>query len=267
MKTPTKSISFLLVSLAATAVAQEVRPVPGAAEVQVGTQPQVIPAPTRTVFPEKNSSLILKIDTARLVDTSGQLVGKVEYIVLNPTGCAEAAIVAGERGKLIPVPWEVVRFGGETRAEGTPPGETLTFVANTDRTGILAAPGFLRTEWPVLTKEDWLQKSYVHFQVQPGVPVGAAAPASTVITGSAASTNRTLQATNRIYPPLNPGPTLPPSGTPPGVVPPPTIPPTTTPPTVLPPPAVPPNPPAVAPPSRLPPPGAVPPPSVPPPNP
>jgi hypothetical protein len=250
------SFSFSYLLLAVSTSGQETRPVPA---TPPATQVEVVQV--RPTVPDRNS-IILKIDSARLVDNSGQLVGKMENIVLNPLGCAEAAIVAGERGKLIPVPWELVRFGGETRAEGTPPGETLTFISGADRPAVLQAPGFVRTDWPVVTKEGWLQDSYTHFQVQPGVSIGAAAPPTAVISGSVSSTNTlnvpgtNVQVTNRItpFPPLRtnvfrPNLALPPPGTPPGVSPPifqpgtPTPPGNPTPPPPLPPSTVPPSPP------------------------
>lgn len=240
MKTRQISIPLLLgsVFLSVSASSQEVRPVPA-------TPPgiQVDAVQVRPTVPDKNISVILKIDSARLVDSSGQLVGKMENIVINPLGCTEAAIVAGERGKLIPVPWELVRFGGETRGEGTVPGETLTFIAGTDRTAVLQAPGFVRTEWPVVTKEGWMKDSYTHFQVQPGVAVGAAAPPSTVISGSVSSTNRVIPpptGRTNVLPPLRTNLIVPPPGTPPGVSPPIFQPGTPTPPPTAPPSAVPP---------------------------
>src|SRR5688572_23692614 len=43
-------------------------------------------------------------ESARVVDVTGQSVGRVENLVLSPVGCTEAAIVATPNGRLMPVP-------------------------------------------------------------------------------------------------------------------------------------------------------------------
>src|SRR5438045_8019163 len=61
---------------------------------------------------DSKNPLVVRIDPARVLDSSGQSVGKIENIVLSQSGCADAVIITGDRGRLIPVPWQIVKVGG-----------------------------------------------------------------------------------------------------------------------------------------------------------
>ncbi|MCI0748120.1 MAG: hypothetical protein L0Y58_22165 [Verrucomicrobia subdivision 3 bacterium] len=55
------------------------------------------------------------------MDIAGQPVGRVENIVLSPVGCAEAAILTSTSGRLVPIPWSLMRVSGDTREPGRLP--------------------------------------------------------------------------------------------------------------------------------------------------
>ena len=129
------------IGLAGSIAAQtsQIPPVPATR----GTQTQ-----STQVSTEAKNPLVVRIDPARVLDASGQSVGKVENLVLSPSGCADAVIITGERGRLIPVPWQVVKVGGETRGVGEAPGSGLTFTVNANNDRIIQAPSFARDQWP-----------------------------------------------------------------------------------------------------------------------
>jgi hypothetical protein len=216
------------------------------------------PTPSPQVSTESKNALVVRIDPAKVLDSSGQSVGKVENIVLSPSGCADAVVITGERGKLIPVPWQVVKVGGETRGVGQAPGSGLTFTVNANSEQIIQAPSFARDQWPNVTSVSWLEPSVSYFKGS--VAAGGTSSSSSSATGAAVSpsvnyipvppvavtNNANLgPQTSPIPPstraPVNPGPpiSVPPTQ-PPGTLPPPVTPPPST--------SVPPNtPPAPAP--------------------
>jgi hypothetical protein len=63
----------------------------------------------------------LSSEGARVVDITGQSVGRVENLVLSPVGCTEAAIVSTPNGRLMPVPWNAVRVDTIGVGTGAPP--------------------------------------------------------------------------------------------------------------------------------------------------
>jgi hypothetical protein len=218
-------------------------------------------APDRVqVSTESKNPLVVRIDPARVLDSSGQPIGKVENIVLNPSGCAEAAVITGERGRMIPVPWQVVKLSGETRGQGEAPGSGLVFTVNANNERILAALSFARDEWPNVASVSWLQPSVQFFRSD--TAAGGTSDASSTAIGSAVSTTTTftnaagvvITNTETALPPTGrPGlPNVPPSVPVPNTPPPPAaVPPASVPQGSLPPPVTP-QPPSSVPPQTFP---------------
>src|SRR4051812_20123793 len=143
---------------------------------------------------EAKNPLVVRIDPARVLDSSGQPVGKVENLVLNPSGCAEAAIITGERGRMIPVPWQAVKVSGGTRGQGEAPGSGLTFTVNANNERISAAPSFARDEWPNVSTVSWLQPSVQYFRSD--TALGGTTESSGTATGSGTSSSTSTSVTS-----------------------------------------------------------------------
>lgn len=191
------------------------------------SQPSVVDntgrAPNRIqVSTETKNPLVVRIDPARVLDSSGLPVGKVENIVLNSSGCADAAIITGDRGRMIPIPWQAVKLSGETRGEGEAPGSGLVFTVNANNDRILAAPSFARNEWPNVGSVSWLQPSVQFFRSD--TAVGATGESSGTAVGTSVSTITTFTNAAGVVITNTADSSLPPTGSP-GVPAIPTVPP------------------------------------------
>jgi PRC-barrel domain len=155
-------------------------------------QPQftpAAPAATGRLTADASSSTLLKVDGSRVIDITGQPLGRIDNVVLSPVGCVEAAILTAANGRLVPIPWTMVRVSGDTRAAGAVPGGNLVFTVTADQARLAQAPSFVRTQWPDMSSQAWLQPSIAFF----GSPtaVGATGGATNVITGADSRTGTT----------------------------------------------------------------------------
>lgn len=173
---------------------------------------------TARLTSDASSSVMVKVDGSRVIDIAGQPLGRIENIVLSPVGCAEAAILAAANGRLVPIPWTLVRVSGDTRVAGAMPGANLVFTVNTDQTRLAQAPSFTRSRWPDMSNNAWLQGSIAFFGT--GNAVGATGGSTNAVTGAGGGTTITGN-TNQIRVPLpsnttgaDGGATLPPTGRP-----------------------------------------------------
>src|SRR5687768_7424645 len=149
-------------------------------------QPQFTPAVTGRLTADATSATIIKVDGARVVDVAGQPIGRIDNIVLSPVGCAEAAILTAANGRLVPIPWTLVRVSGDTRAAGSMPGANLVFTVSADQATLAQAPSFVRTQWPDMSSQAWLQPSVAFFGGVTGV--GATGGSTNIVTGAGSAT-------------------------------------------------------------------------------
>jgi hypothetical protein len=179
----------------------------GIAQDQV--QPQFTPAVTGRLTTDASSSTLIRVDGARVIDVAGQPVGRIENIVLSPVGCAEAAILTASNGRLVPIPWTLVRVSGDTRAAGAMPGANLVFTVSADQATLAQAPSFVRTQFPDMSSQAWLQPSVAFFGGVTGV--GATGGSTNVISGT--STQSAIGTTGTTAAPNSTATTLPRSST------------------------------------------------------
>src|SRR5215207_4773736 len=137
---------------------------------------------------DASSSVMVKVDGSRVIDAAGQPLGRIENIVLSPVGCAEAAILTAANGRLVPIPWPLVRVSGDTRVAGAMPGANLVFTVNTDQARLATAPSFTRSQWPDMSNNTWLQASTSFFNSGSTNAVGATGGSTNVITGAGGTT-------------------------------------------------------------------------------
>src|SRR5688572_12487922 len=179
---------------------------------------QFTPAVGATLTSDATSSIMVKVDGSRVIDVAGQPLGRIENIVLSPVGCAEAAILTATSGRLIPIPWTLVRVSGDTRVAGAMPGANLVFSINVDQARLAQAPSFTRSQWPNMSNQNWLQGSINFFGSANASAVGATGGGTNTVTGGAtnnttgriSTTTGTPQATTgtntgTILPPTGPG--------------------------------------------------------------
>src|SRR3954453_18404601 len=186
-------ISASMGLVASLAIAQ---PTPGQPQAPAPPQAPVPPqpaavAPQAASAPEQPSNdtkhpIVVRIDPARVLDSAGQPAGKIENLVLNPAGCTDAAIVTSDRGRLIPVPWQMVRPAGITRGAGQAPGTGLTFAIDASNEQIAKAPSFTRDQWPNVGGVSWLEPSVSFFKSS--TAAGGTSSSSTSASGVGTST-------------------------------------------------------------------------------
>jgi sporulation protein YlmC with PRC-barrel domain len=140
-------------------------------------------SPTGRMGEQVRASQILRADVK---DQSGQSIGKIEDIILNPSnGRAEFAIVSasgisssasttdtstattsvttatststGE--KLYPVPFRLLKTSGSATS-----GQIASFTLNIEKSKLAQAPSFDRNSWPS-EMSSWNQRIYSHFGV------------------------------------------------------------------------------------------------------
>ncbi|MCI0746060.1 MAG: PRC-barrel domain-containing protein [Verrucomicrobia subdivision 3 bacterium] len=155
-----------------------------------------------------------KILGAQVKTSTGEDVGRIEDVVLNPSsGKIDFAVISMEN-KLYPVPWQLLSLSSQSSAQGgtssststttgtspqttpstpssTTPGASPsiyasasmgqpTFTLNVDKSKLQQTPSFDRSRWPEMTAT-WSQQIYAHFGVRPDTGVGGTGTGSTTL--------------------------------------------------------------------------------------
>ena len=88
------------------------------------------------------------------------------------TSTTPGSTTTASAGKLIPVPWMLLRpaaQGATTTAESQ---QTFTFSGDSSK--LQSAPSFDQSNWPDITQFSWRQSIYSHFGMTPGSATGGA---------------------------------------------------------------------------------------------
>src|SRR5262245_56646768 len=91
-----------------------------------------------------SNTFVLNLSGFDARDTAGVPPGRLEAIVVGPTGLIEMGIL-GVGNRLVPVPWPLVTMTTDPRA--TRPGQNTLLTVNADHARLLQAPGFDRNRW------------------------------------------------------------------------------------------------------------------------
>jgi sporulation protein YlmC with PRC-barrel domain len=143
-----------------------------------------------------------KLNGSQVNDSSGQNVGQIQDIILNPvSGRIDFALLAlksenGNGGKLIPVPWALLRTSASAQYGGS--SEQPNFTLNADRNKLVGAPS---VDWSDLSQSQWRQRIYSYYGVTPQSSVGGAESPSGEIKGEGA---RQMQNPTPPQPPSQP---------------------------------------------------------------
>ena len=141
-----------------------------------------------------------KLTGARVVDSSGQRAGTIQDVIVNPnSGRIEFALLSldssvsqagsasenSSSGKMIPVPWSLLRTSASSQySAGT---DQPAFTLNTDRNKLSSAP---TVDLSDLSQSEWQQRIYSYYGVTPHSSMGGAESPKGEIKGEGA---RSLQ--------------------------------------------------------------------------
>ena len=133
--------------------------------------------------------LLLNLSGTAVRDDSGQQLGQIQHLIVNPQGCVDMAILSLGGAKLVPIPWQLVSVSG-AGATGTTPGRT-TLTLNVDRQKLQQAPSFSMNQINQITQQQTMQQVFNFYGVrqQSQSSVGSSASQGSSITGGGASTN------------------------------------------------------------------------------
>jgi sporulation protein YlmC with PRC-barrel domain len=126
---------------------------------------------------------VSKLVGAPVKDSSGHNAGQIQDIIVNPnsgridfallsvgsggTSSTSPAIHENDNGKLVPVPWALLRASASSQYSGG--GEQLTFTLNADQSKLSGAP---TVDWSDLSQSQWRQRIYAYYGVTPEPPDG-----------------------------------------------------------------------------------------------
>jgi sporulation protein YlmC with PRC-barrel domain len=129
-----------------------------------------------------------KLTGAQVNDSSGNRIGQIQDVLVNPSsGRIGFAIIsltsasgstssssagnssemtagssASASGKLIPVPWSLLKTSGSSSSQYTSSSEQPSFTLNVDQSKLNSAPTI---NWSDLNQANWQQRSYSYFGV------------------------------------------------------------------------------------------------------
>jgi sporulation protein YlmC with PRC-barrel domain len=119
-----------------------------------------------------------KLTGAQVSDSAGHRVGQIQDIILNPaSGRIDFALLSlgtispspNSSGKLVPVPWALLRASASSQyAAGS---EQPTFTLNADQNKLSTAP---TVDWSDLSQSEWRQRIYSYYGATPQPSTGAA---------------------------------------------------------------------------------------------
>ena len=162
-----------------------------------------------------------KIIGAPVKSSTGEEVGRIEDVTLNPTtGRIEFAVISAE-SKLVPVPWQLLSLSPSgasaqgstsssssttsgtstspdatsstspsssgTYASASAGGQQPSLILNVEKSKLQGAPSFERSRWPEMSAS-WSQGIYSHFGVSPSAVGGTGAGSFRTPSSSGSST-------------------------------------------------------------------------------
>jgi sporulation protein YlmC with PRC-barrel domain len=91
-----------------------------------------------------------------------------------PGSTTSASTTGTTAGKLVPVPWMLLRPAGAPGATTSSTESQQTFTFSGDTSKLQSAPSFDQSNWPDITQFSWRQSIYSHFGMTPGSATGGA---------------------------------------------------------------------------------------------
>jgi len=154
---------------------------------------------------EDHSIRVSKLTGAQVRDSSGQRVGQIQDVIVNPTsGRIEFALLSldsnasssnsasgrsdnnaasyNSSSNLVPVPWSLLRTSASSQYSGAN-SEQPVFTLNADQNKLSGAP---KVDWSDVSQSQWRQRIYSYYGVTPESSVGAAESPQDEIKGEGA---------------------------------------------------------------------------------
>jgi hypothetical protein len=141
--------------------------------------------------PGSGQAVVLDLGGFQVTDASNQKVGKVEHLVISPSGCVDAAVLSMEGNRLVPVPWQLVTVEKSQRVIG---GATSVLHVNVDRAKLQAAPAVTREQLVTVSQNTQI---FQHFGVQAPSGVGASGSATIQQQGTTTSPSTTPDSSSK----------------------------------------------------------------------
>ena len=151
------------------------------------TSPQPTPSPTGRDYgatgrsSDTNQPLrASKLIGANVKTQTGENLGQIEDVVVNPQhGKIDFAVISKE-DKLIPVPWKLLSSSQAPSRIGLPSMQQVAFTFQGEKEKFDSAPSFEKSRWTDMNQPGWSQRVYSHYGVEGESGVGG--------TGSGTST-------------------------------------------------------------------------------
>lgn len=123
--------------------------------------------------------VFLNLQNQAVADAVGQPAGTLDYLLVNPNGYVEAALISVGQQRIVAVPWQLVTVqstaqnGTVASTQGvlTPTGRTAAtpFQLQVDAARLRQAPAFSVTQLSALNQQGAMQQVYQYFGVQSAV--------------------------------------------------------------------------------------------------
>jgi len=160
-----------------------------------------------------------KLMNADVKDSSGQSLGTISDVIINPgSGRVDFAVLSlsgsssttsgtstatsttpststttsSTAGKLVPVPWTLLRSSMSGGTTGEP-----SFAFLGEKSKLDAAPSFDQSNWPDINGSEWRRSVFSYYGVQPGAATGGSnySPGGSSTGSSSSSGNTTIPGT------------------------------------------------------------------------
>ena len=160
-----------------------------------------------------------KLMGADVKTSSGETLGKIEDVVINPaSGRIDFAVISYSGGsdnsaastsagsttatattttssgeKLVPLPWSMIRSSGGGYGAASSSAAQPSFVFSGDKSKLESAPSFDRNNWPDFSQSDWNQR--IHSSFGSSATGGASSPGGISSGESSTGTSGTSDST------------------------------------------------------------------------
>jgi PRC-barrel domain protein len=98
---------------------------------------------------QATSPLVLNLSGTTVMDESGQQLGQIQHLLVDPGGCVNLAVLSMGGTRLVPIPWQLIRSSGTASAMQGRTALTTTI----DRQRLQQAPSFSINQLPQITQQ------------------------------------------------------------------------------------------------------------------
>jgi hypothetical protein len=148
----------------------------------VPTAPGVVPTVVPSATVSAGNNIILTLANAPVQDTAGNMLGRLEYVVVNPSGQIDLGLLQMGGARFVPLPWQFVSSAPNTATPGM--ANRPLFRIPLDREKLMQAPAVNQSGLAQLIPAGSARPFYAHFGLVPATAVGGTGAAEGLVTGS-----------------------------------------------------------------------------------